>query len=130
MAAKKIPKKKKAKKQIDVIGSMESVTEEVRLGTLPRRRIRNILFRIRDNRVYNDDIVSRAPGLQAIFESQFHKVQFGPQEISMEWSNFTVVWDVHPTHHLQIVTAQGWQHAGGEKDENGDHKPTAFTKQG
>ena len=115
---------------MDIIKSMETVTEQVRLGTLPRRKIRNLLFRIIQNKVWEEWQKPLAPGLAQIIESQFRPVEFGGEELLMTWKNFATLWDVHPNEPLLVITQREWFHAGGKVDSNTNVlSPTGFTNQ-
>jgi hypothetical protein len=127
---------------MDIISSMELVVNEVSQGVLSRRKIRNLLHRIRTSRVFDTWAQERAPGVKMIFEPQFRKVIVdetkGRTEI-MSWKNFTYLWDVNPVHPLVVITAKEWVHAGGTYEKPKIDKrgkvfpgrciPTAFTQQ-
>lgn len=120
---------------MDTIDSIELVVNEVRLGILPRRKVRNLIHRVRTGRIFDKWEIDRAPGIRAIYEPQFRKVN----EEVMSWKNFTYLWDIHPTSPLVIVTAREWVHSGGtyervKEAKNGEVYqgrciPTAFTNQ-
>lgn len=143
MAKKKKKATNKAKKTNNIVDSMELVTMAVYNGRtcnvktceidhphLPRRKLRNLLFRIIQDKVWEEWMKPLAPGLKTIIEGQFKPVDMGGQEIAMEWKNFTTIWDVHPTAPLQVITRREWYHAGGEYDKEIDRlSPTGFTKQ-
>jgi hypothetical protein len=127
---------------MDIIESIQLVVNEVNQGILPRRKIRNLLHRIRGNRIFDIWEKERAPGIKMIFEPQFREVIVdeteGRTEL-MSWKNFTFLWDVNPQHPLVIVTSKEWVHSGGkyEKPKVDDRGrvfpgrciPTAFTQQ-
>lgn len=143
MTKKKTPNKStKKKNNNDIIDSMEIVTEAVRTGKLPRRKVRNLIFRIIQNKVWEKWMQPYAIGLATVIESQFKPVKIGgirkidgkivdSEEVLMEWKNFTTVWDVHPEFPLQVITRKEWFHAGGKFDETIQKlSPTGFTQQG
>lgn len=113
---------------MDVIESIELVVKEVNERKILRRKIRNIIFRLRvkPNRLFNQFEKDRAPGVRMIFEPQFRK---SPDGILMTWENFTYVWDLNPITPLKTVFTSEWAHAGGEYTKEGFCKPTAFTHQ-
>lgn len=131
---------------MDIIQSMELVTIEVQNADtflkipkgdkqsqkifrkhnniLMRRRVRNICFRIKENRLYDQWEIDREPAVRAIFEGQFRSVD----GIQMQWKHFAAQWDVHPTYPLVIITRREWNKEGGKIDKrNGLLVPTAFT---
>jgi len=116
---------------MNVIDSMELVTNEIQLGSMTRRDVRKILHRIRGNRIYDKYFEKRAPGLRIIFEKQFRYIN---GEL-MTWENFTFLWDVHPQFPLMTVGVNEWVRAGGKFSEYWKkkgiiiHEPTAFTGQ-
>lgn len=116
---------------MNVVDSMELVTNEIQLGFMTRRDVRRILHRIRGNRIWDKYYEKRAPGLRIIFEKQFKYVN---GEL-MNWKNFTFLWDVHPQFPLMTVSTSEWVHAGGgfsdywKKRGITVHEPTAFTEQ-
>ena len=107
---------------------MQKVTQKIAAGELTRRKVRNLLHRIRAKKVFDAADKELAQGLQFIIEPQFREVSKG---IKMDWENFTFIWDIHPEFPLQIVAAHEWVHAGGKyragKEQFCD--PTAFTMQ-
>lgn len=115
---------------MNVIESIEMVVNEVNIKTLKRRKIRNLIHRLRSNRVFDQYDKDRAPGIKMIFEPQFREVDLGNGlKETMNWENFTFLWDIDPNFPLKIVTTKEWVHAGGGYDKHGLCVPTAFTKQ-
>ena len=117
------------------IDSLELVVNEVNEGKLKRRKLRNIIFRLRSNRLFDKFEQDRALGVKMIYEPQFRKVpiintngRIVAEEI-MSWENFTFLWDLDPQFPLKIVLTSEWVHAGGEYTKEGLCKPTAFTRQ-
>lgn len=113
--------------QMKLIDSVELVVNEVNIGILTRRKIRNLIFRLRSNRIFDKWEKDRCPGIKMIYEPQFRNVE-GIDEI-MNWDNFTFLWDINPKFPLKIVTSKEWVHSGGEYTKEGFCKPTAFTRQ-
>jgi hypothetical protein len=127
---------------MNVMESMELVVNEVNQGILSRRKIRNLLHRIRGKRIFDTWEKERAPGVKMLFEPQFREVIIDETEGTtekMSWDNFTYLWDINPQHPLVVITSKEWVHSGGtfEKVKIGkDGKvyqgrciPTAFTHQ-
>lgn len=131
---------------MDLVQSIELVTNEVRNANiyllipkgdknsqrifrenneiLLRRKIRNLCFRIREDRIYDTWEKERAPGVKAIMEGQWKQVG----SYIMNWNNFASIWDIHPKYPLVIITQPEWYHAGGKIDKKtGLLIPTAFT---
>lgn len=114
------------------VDSLELVVNEVNLGTLKRRKIRNLIFRLRSNRAFDPYDKDRVLGVKLIYEPQFRKVVIDAKEgieDIMDWENFTFLWDLHPKFPLKIVTSKEWVHSGGGYDKHGFCIPTAFTRQ-
>jgi hypothetical protein len=115
---------------MNIIESLELVVNEVNEGKILRRKIRNLIFRLRSNRVFDKYEKDRAPGIKMIFEPQFREVNFGNgNNEKMSWENFTFLWDVDPKFPLKLVTSSEWIHAGGKYTKEGFCNPTAFTHQ-
>ena len=47
----------------------------------------------------------------------------------INWGTFTFHWDIHPKDHTKIISKDQWFAAGGDFDELGALRPSAFTKQ-
>jgi len=83
----------------------------------PRRRVRNLLFKIRFGKFIGTS------DLKEHIESQF---KFG-----MNWSTFTFAWDVSPKDPFKVITEDEWEAEGGKYDHiTGSKNPPAFTHQG
>ena len=64
--------------------------------------------------------------LQAIFDiidPQLHG------DHQMEWEGFTFYWDLHPKDHSKVIKKGEFFALGGDFDELGALRPTAFTEQ-
>lgn len=142
-STKKTTRKKPVKKTaakillIKPMVSMKLVVDEVASGVLLRRKVRNIIHRIRSNRLFDKWEKDRGIGIRLIFEPQFREVKMGQYTVKMSWKNFTFVWDIHPKNPLQAVVTSEWIHAGGGYKRFGKNndvptricQPTAFTMQ-
>jgi len=112
--------------KINIIDNLQQVTQDVQMGKLPRRKIRNVLFRYRSGRLETEEHKNLAQALRMIYEPQFSTIA----DAKMDWSNFTFLWDIHPTYYLMIVPMGQWLNMGGTVNKK-THlcEPTAFTKQ-
>lgn len=91
---------------------------------LLRRKIRNLCFRIKENRIFDTWEIERTPGVHAIMEGQFERIG----HYLMTWDNFAAVWDIHPKYPLVVTSKKEWYKVGGRKDKKtGLLVPTAFT---
>jgi len=99
---------------------------EKQLRELPRRKVRNLVFQVRHNRI-------RQPDLAEIL-----KITLQPQlKDGLTWDNFTFQWDLGAEDPLQVVTPYTWIESGGKTHRvNVDAltkrmfcEPTAFTQQ-
>ena len=85
---------------------------------LPRRKLRNRLFKIRFGRDKSGDDLKRH------IESQFG---FG-----QNWPTFTFTWDIspNPDNPFKVISEDDWEVEGGKYDPiTHSRMPSAFTKQ-
>ena len=65
--------------------------------------------------------------IKSIIDPQLAEMQKVNRQ--MNWYAFTFHWDLHPQDHTKVITKDKWFASGGDYDELGALKPTAFTEQ-
>lgn len=108
-----------------------------------RRLVRNMIFRIRDKEIKNNNRIEtkiqkeRAMMVERIIKPQFRKVYIeGKGMVPMRWGNFTMIWDVGVFNPLKVIEKEQWNDEGGgydpwifKKRQQMVFDPYAFTKQ-
>lgn len=95
-------------------------------GQLSRHDIRNMLFKLRDRRIFPEE-EALANSIFDIFQKQFKP--------GMGLAGFTFTWDIGVDDPFRLITEDEWEDAGGKYDGELARRnvklkrPAAFTKQ-
>ena len=65
--------------------------------------------------------------IKAIIDPQLEEMR--KTNAQFNWFSFTFHWDLNPRDHTKIITKDKWFAEGGDYDELGALRPTAFTEQ-
>ena len=99
---------------------------EVKKGQLTRHQVRNLLFKLKDKRVFPEEEMMA----KAVFD--IISAQFKP---GMGLANFTFTWDVGVNEPLRLIEPHEWEDSGGTYDKEMAkrnvrlRRPPAFTQQ-
>lgn len=88
-----------------------------------RKNMRNRIFKIIKSKKYGWELTPELQAIHDIIDTQLYGNHF------MEWDQFTFHWDLNPKDHRKIITKANWFAEGGNYDEFGSLRPTAFTEQ-
>jgi hypothetical protein len=109
----------------------EAIPERRRDILTKRKKMRHNMFKIIKRLTRELEMTEETTpdllAIKAIIDPQLEELQKANKQ--MNWFAFTFHWDLNPKDHTQIVTKDRWFAEGGDYDELGALRPTAFTEQ-
>lgn len=88
-----------------------------------RRKMRHNMFKIIKRMKRELDLLPELEAIKQIIDPQLNANH------QINWGTFTFHWDLHPKDHTKVISKDEWFKSGGDFDELGALKPTAFTEQ-
>jgi len=88
-----------------------------------RKKMRHNMFKIIKRIRRELEMTPELEAIKAIIDPQLNANH------QINWATFTFHWDLNPKDHTKIITQDRWFAEGGDFDELGGLRPTAFTKQ-